>query len=103
MSNRLDEHKRKVALAAWKAHQRTDVRSKFPLSDSQLASLFDSLDAELPDRGCDHTLRLVREWCARADLEPAPVEAWLRDNGGYCDCEALANAGQVFRESRESR
>jgi hypothetical protein len=55
---------------------------------------------ELPRRGCDHTLRLVREWCGQADVECGSVEAWLHDNGGHCDCEALANAEQAFEEAR---
>jgi hypothetical protein len=64
-----------------------------------MQSLFDMLDAELPRRGCDHTLRLVQEWCEQKGVPSGPVDAWLLDNGGCCDCEALADSEQVFREA----
>ncbi len=64
-----------------------------------MQALFDMLDAELPQRGCDHTLRFVRAWLSRQGLNVASVEAWLHENGGHCDCEALANAEQAWREA----
>jgi hypothetical protein len=99
MADRPDKQKRKAALAAWKAQQQTAARAEFPLPEEQLRALFDSLSVELPRRGCHHTLRLVREWCSRVGVEAAPLEAWLHDNGGHCDCEALVNAEQAFREA----
>ncbi|WP_171469928.1 DUF2695 domain-containing protein [Frigoriglobus tundricola] len=41
----------------------------------------------------------MRAWCAASGLEFAPVEAWLLDTGGGCDCEALAGAEPAFREA----
>lgn len=101
MGERAEKQNKKSALKAWKAQQRAAARLEFPLPEKQLGRLFDWLDAELPRRGCDHTLRLVREWCARESVEAAPIEAWLHENGGHCDCEALANSEQSFRESFE--
>jgi hypothetical protein len=103
MARRPDERDRKAALAAWKAEQRAAARARFPLPETQLSALFDALDVELPRRGCDHTLRLVREWCTRVGTEAGPVEAWLHENGGHCDCEVLANAEQEFQEARRQR
>jgi hypothetical protein len=99
MTNRRDKRSRKEALDRWKAQQRAAARAKLPLPDPQMRSLFDMLDAELPRRGCDHTLRLVREWCAQHGVTAEPVEAWLHDNGGNCDCEALANSEQAWRDA----
>jgi hypothetical protein len=99
MTDRLEKRHRKEALDRWKAQQRATARGKLLLPDAQLQALFDWLDAELPQRKCDHTLRLSREWLAEQNIEVAPVEAWLRENGGYCDCEALANAAQAWREA----
>jgi hypothetical protein len=97
MADRPDKQNRR---AAWKAQQRAAARAKFPLPENQLSALFDALDVELPRLGCDHTLRLVREWCGRTGVDRVPVELWLHDNGGHCDCEALANAEQAFEEAR---
>lgn len=99
MGDRMENKNRKAALAAWKARQRAEARACFPLPAEQLQQLFDWLETALSERGCDHTLGLVQQWCARADVDAAPVEAWLRANGGYCDCEALANAEQAFQEA----
>jgi len=102
MADRPDKQNRKAAQAAWKAQQRAAARARFPLPEDQLSAMFDALDVELSRHSCDHTLRLAREWCERSGVEAAPVEAWLQDNGGYCDCEALANAEQAFEEARRS-
>jgi hypothetical protein len=98
MADRQDKQQRKAALARWKAQQRAAARAKFPLPPEQLRALFHGLSVELPRHGCYHNLRLVREWCGRVGVEAGPVEAWLHDNGGHCDCEALANAEQAFHE-----
>ncbi len=99
MADRPDKQDRKAALAVWKAQQRAAARAKLPLPVEQMQALFHMLDAELPRRGCDHALRLVREWCDRRAVPFGPVDAWLLDNGGCCDCEALANAEQASQEA----
>jgi len=99
MGDRSEKQRRKAALAAWKARQRAESRAQLPLPPDQLQQLFDWLDTELAEQDCDHTLRLVQAWCAQAGVEAGPVEAWLRANGGYCDCEALLNAEQAFQEA----
>jgi len=98
MADRPDKRMRRAAVGQWKAQEQAAARAKLPLSVGQMRALFDALDAELPCHGCDHTLRLVRGWCDRQRLPLGPVEAWLLDNGGCCDCEALANAEQAFQE-----
>ncbi|MBX7102556.1 MAG: DUF2695 domain-containing protein [Gemmataceae bacterium] len=99
MAARPDKQNRKAALTAWKAQKSAAARAKFPLPREQLSAMFDWLDAELSRNECSHTLRLVRDWCSNAGVEARPIELWLNDNGGYCDCEALANAEQAFQEA----
>jgi hypothetical protein len=99
MAHRPDKRNRKKALDLWKAQQRAASRAKLPLPNPQMQALFDMLDTELPQRGCDHTLRLVRACLSRQRLDVASVEAWLHENGGHCDCEALANSEQAWREA----
>lgn len=99
MADRPDERKRKAALAAWKARQRSAARDEFPLPAERLHALFEALNRELPVAGCDRTLKLVRAWCDRNEIAFPPVEAWLPNNGGSCDCGALANAEQAFEEA----
>src|ERR1700677_2710994 len=99
MADRKDKRKRKETLDKWKADQRAAARRKLPLADEQFKSLFDMLDVEFPRQGCNHTLRLTRAWLVANELPIEPVVAWLEENGGYCDCTALANAEQAWQSA----
>ena len=61
--------------------------------------MFDMLDAALPTRGCNHTLRLVRAWVIKNRLPFDAVEQWCHDKGGRCDCEVMANCEQCFDDA----
>ncbi len=99
MVDRKNKRSRKEALDRWKADQRAAARARLPLQDGQMQAMFDMLDVEFPKRGCDRTLRLTREWLISNSLPVERVVAWLHENGGYCDCEALANAEQAWQEA----
>jgi hypothetical protein len=97
--DRKDKRNRKDVQDRWKAEQRAVARAKLPLTNDKMRALFDMLDTELPQQGCDHTLRLTRVWLASNRLPIEAVVAWLHENGGYCDCEALANSEEAWREA----
>lgn len=84
---------------AWRSQQRAEARGRFPPPTWTLKGLFDWLNVELGRRRCDHSLRLVREWTAINEAEFGPLAEWLRENGGFCDCEVLANAEQAYEEA----
>jgi hypothetical protein len=66
--------------------------SELSRSPEQLAELRGYLDAELERAGCDHTLRDTRKWLAEMGIKnTGRVLDALRNRGGYCDCEVLAN------------
>jgi len=83
----------------WKQAQRDAARQAFPLSEAELAAMFDVVNAGVERDGCDHTLRSTVAWLAERP-EAATVVAWLADNGGYCDCEVIANAEDHFEQNR---
>ena len=99
MSERPDKQLRKEMLAQTKAKARAAERQKLPAADDKLRDYFDMLDRELPRHGCDHTLRLTQNWAAKNDVAESSLLAWLRENGGYCDCEALANVEQKWQDA----
>src|SRR5262245_42845479 len=99
MANRQDKRSRKEALDRWKADQRAAARDKLPLANDQMQALFDMLDVELPKQGCNHTLRLTQAWLEASGLPAERVLPWLLQNGGHCDCEALANSEQAWRDA----
>ena len=97
--SRPDKNQRKAQLKDWKTQQRASARAKLPLDNAQMKSMFDMLDTELPIHGCDHTFGLVGAWLGKNQISIEPVLAWLRDNGGQCDCEALANSEQAWEDA----
>lgn len=60
------------------------------LSPDELAELLDELDDELGEHGCDHSYRFTRAWLRRTGRDDTAL-AGLRELGGGCDCEVLAN------------
>jgi hypothetical protein len=82
--------------------QRKAARAAFPLPPNDLRAMFGTLDSQLVHMACDHTRRLTRKWLEEHGHDIAPVFAWLDANGGYCDCEVLLNAEQVFTEAMKS-
>jgi hypothetical protein len=99
MGGRPDKQARKAMLGEWRAKHRAAARAKFPLPDEQMMAMFDMLNVELPKQGCDHSLRLVRAWAQKLALPFDQIRDWFDENGGFCDCEVLANCEQQWREA----
>ena len=85
---------------AWKLQQRRQAQDAFPISDALLESLFEAVDAQVENSGCDHTLRFTRAWIAEHQQPEAAILAWLREHGGCCDCEVLANSADHWEQNR---
>jgi hypothetical protein len=94
MSNdaRKDELKK-----AWKQQERQKIVTSIPMPHQELCGLFDHLDKEI-ESGCDHTLRLTTAFLQKRGLDVERIIPWLREHGGYCDCEVLANVEDKFGE-----
>ena len=85
-----DEKKRRRSiLQNLKASERTQFLSSLPASESDIKALFDYLDENLGN--CDDTLRQTTEFIREKKLPENEVISWLNENGGFCDCEVLAN------------
>ena len=94
MSNdaRKDELKK-----AWKQQERQKLIASIPMPHQDLRDLFDHLDQE-SESGCDHTLRLTTAFLQKRGLDVERIVPWLREHGGYCDCEVIANVEDKFGE-----
>jgi hypothetical protein len=57
------------------------------------------LNSALPRDGCDRTRRLTEQWLLQRGHNVLAVLAWLDTQGGYCDCEVLANVEQRVLEA----
>jgi Protein of unknown function (DUF2695) len=72
--------------------------ASLPMPSEMFSQLLDSLDQQLNEVECDHSLRFTEDFLADADgVDGDEVVAWLVDRGGVCDCEVLANLEDDFR------
>ena len=99
MPDKSEKARRKELLHAVREDARRKVRESLPAPAPVLKALFDYLDERLGSSECDDSLHHVRDFIRRHSLPEEAIVSWLEDNGGYCDCEALANAEQVMEEA----
>ncbi len=95
MPDKAEKARREEMLDASRELNRRAVRDKLPVGVPVLKRLFDRLEAQLSTAECDDTLRFAREVIADNGLSEESIVGWLEENGGLCDCEALANAEEV--------
>ena len=84
----------------WKLQQRKLAQDAFPISDSLLKSMFEAVDAKVSAAGCDHTLRFTESWIEENKQPEVKIRSWLKEQGGLCDCEVLANAADHWEQNR---
>jgi len=77
---------------------RAEEAARMPITKQQLKGLFDHLDGALIE-GCDHTLRFTETYLRSQGLFEVTIFPWLKEYGGYCDCEVLANVEEHWGES----
>jgi hypothetical protein len=93
MPSKIEQDRRKAMAREAAQRQRATAIAAMPISQDQLAQLFDHLDGAL-SVGCDHSLKLTRQFLQAHDLPEATIIPWLGEYGGFCDCEVLANVEQ---------
>jgi len=80
---------------AWKQQERQKLIASIPLPHADLRALFDFLDREGAPK-CDHTIRETIQFLQNVDS--TLIVSWLREYGGYCDCEVIYNVEDKFGE-----
>src|SRR5688572_24898590 len=95
----MDQETKRQLRKAVRAKERAAARAAFPLRAAELRNLFDWLNDELGSQSCDRTLRLTRIWIDGRCHDASTIVPWLEDNGGFCDCEVLANVEQQFEDA----
>ena len=79
---------------------RQDFENSLPTSRENFKGLFDYLDEQLSDNPCDDTLNFSVSFLQFLKLDNVEeITKWLGENGGYCDCEVLANLEEKFDDS----
>lgn len=98
MPTKREKQHRKNILRELRQQQQAEAEAKMPLTKAELKALFDWVDDRLVRRGCDHTLRHTEEFLQSQGLSMTEVKTWLREYGGYCDCEVIANVENEWGE-----
>ena len=99
MPDKNEKARRKELLHSVREDARRKVRDSLPVPAPVLKALFDYADVQLESSECDDTLRHVRDFIRDRSLPEDAIVNWLENNGGHCDCEALANAEQAVEEA----
>lgn len=84
-----EKKRRRSMLQNFKDNERTQFLSSLPAPESEIKELFNYLDENLDD--CDDTLRQTTKFIKERNLPEKEMVSWLAENGGFCDCEVLAN------------
>ncbi len=92
-----EKERRREILRNLKNAAKQEFEASLPMTRHQFKQLFDHLDAALNEIDCDDTLKITEAFLQEAGIANIPqVKEWLKNNGGYCDCEVLANVEEKF-------
>ena len=93
----MDKKKRKEILEQLAKEKLIEFRQSLPVNENTFSKLFDFLDDELEKHGCDHSSSITKTFLQKNGISNIiEVTEWLAQNGGYCDCEILANVEDLF-------
>ena len=70
-----------------------------PLTRTEFRALCEWVEARLKQEGCDHSFRYTEAFLLNRGLPVRDILDWLRKEGGYCDCEVIANVEHTDEES----
>jgi len=99
MPDKSEIERRKQIARELKLKAKQEFDNSLPTSIENFKALFDYLDKQLFKNDCDHSLKSSINFLQSQKLDNTQViTEWLKDNGGSCDCEVLANVEEKFDE-----
>ena len=87
----MDKNRKKELLRQYQEQQNQELLKGLNTDIENIRELLDHLDEYFSEESCDDTLKETEVFLKRNKIEVESTLNWLRDNGGYCDCEVLAN------------
>lgn len=94
-----EKERRKQIRNELRQKQQEEFEKSLPMERPRFKELFDCLDDQLRKMGCDNTNKLTTGFLEKNTIiNVENVLSWLAENGGYCDCEILANVEQKFEK-----
>jgi hypothetical protein len=97
MPDKNEKARRKQIQKELQEKAKVEFEKSLPISREAFQNLFDFLDEELEKKGCNDHLTLTKKFLETNQIENiAEIENWLKQNGGFCDCEILYNVEELF-------
>ena len=83
----------------YKDLQRQAFESSLPMARELFLDLFDYLNEQSESTGCNHEFSVTEQFLSDKQVNNVEeVLEFLRENGGYCDCEIIFNVEEKFEE-----
>lgn len=101
MASKEEKRRRAALIQAMVAEDTKKAIEEMPISLTHLGQLFDHLDEKL-EECCDHTPRITAAFLKSNNLNPESILPWLQEQGGFCDCEILANVEESWESEISS-
>lgn len=99
MPDKTEKARRKQIQRELQEIARIKFEQSLPTSHELFQNLFDFLDEVLEKNTCDDSLKLTKQFLNSQNIQNREeVENWLKENGGFCDCEVLYNVEGLFEE-----
>jgi len=99
MPDKIEKVRRKQIQRELQEKARIKFEQSLPTSRELFQNLFDFLDEVLEKNTCDDSLKLTKQFLNSQNIQNREeVENWLKENGGFCDCEVLYNVEELFEE-----
>jgi hypothetical protein len=97
MPSKEEKERRKKLVKALGEEEHAEAIAKLPLSKQAMREMFDWVDDKL-QAGCDTTLQYTLEFIRGRGLPEEEIVKWLKEYGGGCDCEVIANVEGTWRD-----
>ena len=99
MPDKIEKERRKQIQRELQEKARIKFEQSLPTSRELFQNLFDFLEEVLEKNTCDDSLKLTKQFLNSQNIQNREeVENWLKENGGFCDCEVLYNVEELFEE-----
>lgn len=97
MPDKNEIERRKQIKRELREKARLEFEQSLPISRVDFQNLFDFLDEKLSNQECDDNLAFTYDFFLKNEFKNIEeIENWLKNNGGYCDCEVLYNVEEMF-------
>ena len=95
----MNQTEKKKMRQHYKDLQRQAFESSLPMARELFLDLFDYLNEQSESTGCNHDFSLTEQFLRDKQVNNVEeVLEFLREDGGYCDCEVIFNGEEKFED-----